>query len=53
MGKTINISEVDKGNGELSYAAQLVYGNAFYYLSGDMGLEEMDSILYGIIFKNI
>lgn len=53
LGKTINISEVDKGNGELSYAAQLVYGNAFYYLSGDMGLEEMESILYGIIFKNI
>lgn len=52
LGETLNIIEIDKGNGESSYTVQLEYGNAFYYLSSDMKLEELESILYGIIFQN-
>ncbi len=52
LGKTIDIMEFDKGNGELSYVAHLEYGNAFYYLSGDIELEKLESIIYGIVFKN-
>ncbi len=51
LGKNLDIIEIDKGNGELSYTIQLEYGNAFYYLSSDLELEELESILYGIIFK--
>ena len=53
LGETLDIAEIDKGNGELSYTVQLEYGNAFYYLSSDMRLEELESILYGIIFKSV
>ena len=53
LGETLDIFEIDKGNGELSYTVQLEYGNAFYYLSSDMQLEELESILYGIIIKNV
>ena len=34
------------------FAAQLEYENAFYYLSSDIELEKLKSILYGIIFEN-
>ena len=52
LGKTADIVEISKGDGELSYAIQLEYGNAFYYLSSDIGLEKLEGILYGIIFNN-
>lgn len=52
LGKSVDIMEVNKGNDEPSYAMQLEYGNAFYYLSSDIELEELKSILYGIIFNN-
>lgn len=53
LGKTVEIIEADKGNGELFYSVQLEYANAFYYLSSDMELEELENILRGIIFNNI
>lgn len=52
LGKTLEIEEVDKGNGELFYSMQLEYANAFYYLSSDMELEDLKKILSGIVFKN-
>lgn len=53
LGKVVDITEFDKGNGEIFYTTQLVHGNAFYYLSSDIEMEKLESILYGIIFKNI
>lgn len=53
LGETLDVMEVDKGNGELSYAVQLEYGNAFYYVSSDLELRELENILHGIIFKNV
>lgn len=53
LGKIVEIIEVDKGNSELFYSMQLEYANAFYYLSSDMELEELEDILRGIIFNNI
>ncbi len=52
LGETLDITEIDKGNGEISYAVELEYRNAFYYLSSDIELDELESILYGIIFEN-
>lgn len=52
LGKDLEIIEVDKGNSELFYSVQLEYGNAFYYLSSDIELEKLETILYGIIFNN-
>ncbi|MCI9681722.1 MAG: DUF4367 domain-containing protein [Lachnospiraceae bacterium] len=52
LGKAIDITEIDKGNDEMFFAAQLEYENAFYYLSSDIELEKLKSILYGIIFEN-
>lgn len=53
LGETLEIKELDKGDGELFYSTQLEYGNAFYYLSSDMELKEVESLIQGIIFKNI
>lgn len=53
LGESLDIIEVNKGNEELSYTMQLEYGNAFYYLSSDLELDELKGILHGIAFKNI
>ena len=53
LGEAISVSKIDKGDDELFYAAQLEYGNAFYYVSSDIDLEEFKNILYGIVFYNI
>ena len=52
-GKISNVVEIDKGNGDIYYAAQLEQGNAYYYLTSDMELEEFKQILSGIIFNTI
>lgn len=53
LGEIIEIIEIDKGDGELYYRAQLVKGNAYYYLISDVELEEFKSILNGIVFNTI
>lgn len=53
LGETLDITEVDKGNGEFFYTVQLEYGNAFYYLSSDIELERLKAILNGMTFNNI
>lgn len=53
LGETIQITEIDKGDGELYYRTQLEKGNAYYYLISDVELETFKNIINGIIFKTI
>ena len=48
----INIIEVDE-EGTTIYASQLKYGNAYYYIAGNLALEEVEKIIYGFIFKSV
>ena len=52
LGETIEITKINKGNEEFFYAVQLEYGNAYYYVTGDIELEFFKEIIYGIIFIN-
>lgn len=52
LGKTLEIRKIDKGNKDLFYAVQLEYGNAYYYVTGDMELESFKELIYGIMFIN-
>ncbi len=52
LGEELEILQIDKANGTMAYQVQIEYANAFYYLSGDLELEEFKNILYGVIFKN-
>lgn len=49
----VEIWKVDRGDGNSYYRAELTYGNAYYYLSGDIDVKEFEEILYGIFFKNV
>lgn len=53
LGEKLNIVELDKNNGDIFYRVQLEYGNAYYYLLSDMELKEFESVIQGIIFKNV
>jgi len=53
LGQNVEIKEIDRGDGHLFYRIQLEYGNAYYYVIGDMELEEFENILMGIIFKTM
>lgn len=53
LNQTVQIVEVDKEDGTTFYQTQLEQGNAYYYLSSDMDLEEFKTILNGIIFKSM
>lgn len=53
LGENIEITEIDKNNGEFFYQTQIEYGNAFYYLTTDLELKEFKNILQGLIFKNV
>lgn len=53
LGKNLNITEVDKGKGEFFYTVELEYGNAFYYLSSDIELKKLKTILNGMAFNNV
>lgn len=48
----MNILEMDE-EGTTIYASQLSYGNAYYYIAGNLALEEVENIIYGIIFKSV
>lgn len=52
LEQEIKILELDKKDGNMFYQSQIQYGNAYYYLSSDIELEDLKNILYGIIFKN-
>ena len=52
LGQLIEIVAIDKDNGNIFYRTQFEYGNAYYFISSDMNLEELKNVLYGIIFRN-
>lgn len=52
LEQEIKILELDKKDGNMFYQSQIQYGNAYYYLSSDMELDDFKNILYGIIFKS-
>lgn len=48
----MNVIEIDE-QGSTIYAAQVEYGNAYYYIVGNLDLEEIEQIIYGIIFESV
>lgn len=52
-GQKIPIIQIDKGNGENFYMAQLEKDGAYYYVSGNMDLEGYKMIISEILFKSI
>ena len=53
LGQSIEIAEIDKGDGDKFYRSQLEFGNAYYYIRSDMELEEFRNILNGIVFNTL
>lgn len=53
LGKTIDIVQIDKGDGGYSYEVQFEQGNAYYYVNSDMKLEDFEQIIMGIIFEGV
>lgn len=53
LGKNIDITEINKGDGEIFYTTQLEYGNAYYYITSDIELEMLKNIISGIMFLNV
>ena len=49
----VEIWKVDKGDGDIFYRSELTYGNAYYYISGAIELEEFKNILSEIYFENV
>ena len=51
--KKVDIVQIDKGDGTIFYAVQFEQGNAYYYVTSDMDLDEFKEIIYGIIFESV
>ena len=51
--ESISIVRIDKGDGKYFYTVQLEKGNAYYYISGDMDIEEYKTIISEIFFFDI
>lgn len=49
----IDVWKIDKGDGNIYYRAELTYGNAYYYISGVIDLNEFENILSEIYFENV
>ena len=52
LEKSVEVVEIDNNDGVIFYRTQIEHANAYYLLSSDMKLEQFESILYDIIFKN-
>lgn len=52
-GEKIPIIQIDKGNGEDFHMVQLEKDGAYYYVCGNMDLEEYKVIISEILFKSI
>lgn len=52
LGQTIDVTEIDKNAGSIFYQVQLEFGNGYYHVSSDMNLDNFESVLYGIVFKD-
>ena len=53
LNKTIEILQIDKGNGTYSYASYFEQGNAYYSIISDLKLEEFEQIIAEIYFKSV
>lgn len=53
FGKGIAIVQTDKGNGSKFYTSQIEQGDSYYYICGDMDIEQFKEILSEIFFKSI
>ena len=49
----VEIWKVNKGNDAFYYRAEIEHGNAYYYLSGEIELDEFKNILSEIAFENV
>lgn len=49
----LEIVETDRGDGEKIYSTQIEYGNAYYYINGNLDLETFEEIMNGIYFENV
>lgn len=52
-GEELNIVETDTEEDKKLYRVEIEQGNAFYYVSSTMELEEFKSVLYGVFFSNM
>lgn len=50
LDKKIDIVEIDKGDNTFVYATQFEYGNAYYYINGDIDSDIFINIISEIIF---
>lgn len=51
--KDVEIWKVTEGKNNFYYRAEFIYGNAYYYLAGNMSMEEFETILSEIFFENV
>lgn len=52
LGESIDITEINKGDGAVFYAIQLEYKNAYYYITSDMELKTFKDVICGVMFIN-
>ena len=52
-GREISVTQIDKGDGKIFYASQVEEEKAYYYICGNMDLEQYEEILSEIFFKGI
>ncbi len=53
LNKEVSVIQIDKGNGLYAYTIRFEQGNAYYCITSDLKLDKMESIVIGIIFKNV
>lgn len=52
LGESIDITEINKGDGAVFYTIQLKYKNAYYYITSDMELKAFKDVICGVMFIN-
>lgn len=52
-GIQLDVIGVYENDNTLVYTTQFEYGNAYYYMTGDLTQEEFEEILYGIFFEAV
>lgn len=53
LAQSVDVIKVDRGDGDYFYAVQFEHGNAYYYVNGNLELEEFKQIINGMLFKNV
>ena len=52
-GNELYVWQIDRDNGDLSFATQLEQGNAYYELVANIDINEFEEIIRGLFLKNI